>query len=134
MKTTIFQRLSIFFKYALMLLMLGLGITIIGYFALNIYELVFVLIKFNGYIEFTDMTKTILSSFLCFEFLIIIKEYFDDSSAIQFENYLYIAVTALVRTILVYHSDFMKTLILSISIFILMIAIILYKRFAGSKR
>lgn len=114
--------------------MLGLGITIIGYFALNIYELVFVLIKFNGYIEFTDMTKTILSSFLCFEFLIIIKEYFDDSSAIQFENYLYIAVTALVRTILVYHSDFMKTLILSISIFILMIAIILYKRFAGSKR
>ncbi|SUP52263.1 phosphate-starvation-inducible protein PsiE [Weissella viridescens] len=59
----------------------------------------------------------------------IIKDYFSSNANIHFEDYLYVAVTAIIRSILVYHDNALKTLLLCGAILILVIAIILYKRY-----
>lgn len=129
MKEKIYTIFAKFYEYTIMIFMMVFGLVILGYFGLSVYELGMALFEFNGDIEITDITKTVLSAFLCFEFAVIIKEYFENKAAINFENYLYVAVTAMIRSILVYHDNPAKTISLCIAIFILMVAIILYRKF-----
>ncbi|CAH1853241.1 phosphate-starvation-inducible PsiE family protein [Convivina intestini] len=129
MKEKIYTIFAKFYEYTIMTFMMIFGLVILGYFGLSIYELGMALFEFKGDIEITDITKTVLSAFLCFEFAVIIKEYFENKAAINFENYLYVAVTAMIRSILVYHDNATKTISLCIAIFILMVAIILYRKF-----
>lgn len=116
-----------------MAFMLVLGLVIAGYFCLEIVALVEELFQHSSGLEFTDVSESILSLFLCIEFLVIIKDYFSNNAEINFEDYLYVAVTAIIRAILVYHDEALKILTLSSAILILIIAIILYKRYQNSQ-
>ncbi|MBM7617560.1 protein PsiE [Weissella uvarum] len=123
-----FKSISKVFDWLITLFMLVFGLVIAGYFALSLYELIVPLFQSGAQTEFTDVSENILSAFLCLEFLVIIKDFFSNNANIHFEDYLYVAVTAIIRAILVYHDDAMKTLILTGAILILVIAIILFKK------
>lgn len=125
--------ISNFSDWVIMAFMLVLGLVIAGYFCLEIVALVEELFQHSSGLEFTDVSESILSLFLCIEFLVIIKDYFSNNAEINFEDYLYVAVTAIIRSILVYHDDALKILTLSSAILILIIAIILYKRYQNSQ-
>ncbi|MBS0949303.1 phosphate-starvation-inducible PsiE family protein [Weissella minor] len=125
--------ISNFSDWVIMAFMLVLGLVIAGYFCLEIVALVEELFQHSSGLEFTDVSESILSLFLCIEFLVIIKDYFSNNAEINFEDYLYVAVTAIIRAILVYHDDALKILTLSGAILILIIAIILYKRYQNSQ-
>lgn len=125
--------ISNFSDWVIMAFMLVLGLVIAGYFCLEIVALVEELFQHSSGLEFTDVSESILSLFLCIEFLVIIKDYFSNNAEINFEDYLYVAVTAIIRAILVYHDEALKILTLSSAILILIIAIILYKRYQNSQ-
>ncbi|WP_307994474.1 phosphate-starvation-inducible PsiE family protein [Weissella viridescens] len=123
------KRITKGYEYVIMVFMMIFGLVIAAYFALSIYELVLPLFQHLTHEDFTDISKNILSAFLFLEFLVIIKDYFSSNANIHFEDYLYVAVTAIIRSILVYHDNALKTLLLCGAILILVIAIILYKRY-----
>ncbi len=59
----------------------------------------------------------------------LVREYFIKDAHISMESFLYIGVTALIRAILVYHDQTMKTLLLALSIGILVVALTVYRYF-----
>lgn len=65
-----------------------------------------------------------LSFFMYFEFTMMIKKYIDEDRHIPIRYLVYIAITAILRQEMVVHDDAMETLILSISIFLLVLTLI----------
>ncbi|MDF7627516.1 phosphate-starvation-inducible PsiE family protein [Leuconostocaceae bacterium ESL0723] len=131
MKNKVYAFISRFYDMAISFFMLVFGVIVLAFFALNLYELFLDLFTYQQHVKFNSVTETVLSAFLCFEFAVIIKEYFDRHSQISFENYLYIAITAIIRSVLVNHTNAIKTLLLCVAILVLVAGIIVYKRFYG---
>ncbi|MBC1520202.1 phosphate-starvation-inducible protein PsiE [Listeria aquatica] len=75
--------------------------------------------------SFYDMTEEILIFFLYFEFIALIIKYFQSGYHFPLRYFIYIGITAIVRLIIVDHSDALATLILSGAILLLVLALYL---------
>lgn len=72
-------------------------------------------------IEFHEFLEEILVFFLYFEFISMIVKYFKDNYHFPLRYFIYIAITAMVRLIIVDHNSPMDTLIYAVVILVLII-------------
>lgn len=124
------QKVANYFEYVLNVLMIMIGVVIFGFLLREIYNLAYLLLSVNDMrAHFGQITDATLAVFLFFEFMSLVREYFIKDAHISMESFLYIGVTALIRAILVYHDQTMKTLLLALSIGILVVALTIYRYF-----
>lgn len=124
------QKVANYFEYVLNSLMIIIGVVIFGFLLREIYNLAHLLLKVEDMrSHFNQITDATLAVFLFFEFMSLVREYFIKDAHISMESFLYIGVTALIRAILVYHDQTMKTLLLALSIGILVVALTVYRYF-----
>lgn len=124
------QKVANYFEYVLNVVIIVIGVVIFGFLLRSIYHLLHLLLIVNDMrADFNEITESTLAVFLFFEFMSLIREYFIKDAHISMESFLYIGVTALIRAILVYHDQTMRTLLLALSIFLLVIALTFYRFF-----
>ncbi|ADG39839.1 MULTISPECIES: phosphate-starvation-inducible protein PsiE [Leuconostoc] len=124
------QKVANYFEYILNVFMISIGFVIFGFLLREIYNLAYLLLTIDDLrAHFNEITEATLAVFLFFEFMSLVREYFIKDAHISMESFLYIGVTALIRAILVYHDQTYKTLLLAISIFLLVIALTIYRFF-----
>lgn len=87
--------------------------------AYSLYELLL------GNSEKFQVVEHIVIFFLYFEFLALIVQYFKSNYHFPLRYFLYIGITAMVRLIIVDHSNAMHTLLFSLSILVMIIALYL---------
>lgn len=78
-----------------------------------------------GASEKFQVVEHIVIFFLYFEFLALIVKYFKSNYHFPLRYFLYIGITAMVRLIIVDHSNAMHTLLFSLSILVMIIALYL---------
>lgn len=87
----------------------------------NLISLVFVAHELSG----AEILGSIVTWFLYFEFLALIAKYYQSGLHFPLRYFIYIGITAIIRLIILYHDDPMHTLIFSISILVLVVALYL---------
>ncbi|AHG74271.1 phosphate-starvation-inducible protein PsiE [Mannheimia bovis] len=87
--------------------------------AYSLYELLL------GNSEKFQVVEHIVIFFLYFEFLALIVKYFKSNYHFPLRYFLYIGITAMVRLIIVDHSNAMHTLLFSLSILVMIVALYL---------
>lgn len=78
-----------------------------------------------GNSEKFQVVEHIVIFFLYFEFLALIVKYFKSNYHFPLRYFLYIGITAMVRLIIVDHSNAMHTLLFSVSILVMIVALYL---------
>ena len=73
----------------------------------------------------SEILGFIVTWFLYFEFLALIAKYYQSGLHFPLRYFIYVGVTAIVRLIILYHDDPMDTLLFSISILVLLVALYL---------
>ncbi|WP_303249483.1 phosphate-starvation-inducible protein PsiE [uncultured Slackia sp.] len=87
----------------------------------NLISLVFVAHELSG----AEILGSIVTWFLYFEFLALIAKYYQSGLHFPLRYFIYIGITAIIRLIILYHDDPMHTLIFSVSILVLVVALYL---------
>lgn len=72
-----------------------------------------------------EILGAIVTWFLYFEFLALIAKYYQSGLHFPLRYFIYIGITAIVRLIILYHDDPMHTLLFSLSILVLLVALYL---------
>lgn len=72
-----------------------------------------------------EILGSIVTWFLYFEFLALIAKYYQSGLHFPLRYFIYIGVTAIIRLIILYHDDPMHTLLFSLSILVLLVALYL---------
>lgn len=126
-KTTLEERHSSFGKIASEIFQWVLNISLLTAGALlsyslfseaySLYELSF------SHSEKFQIVEKIVIFFLYFEFLALIVKYFKSNYHFPLRYFLYIGITAMVRLIIVDHSNAMHTLLFALSILVMIIAL-----------
>jgi protein PsiE len=106
--------------------MLVLGLVMLGLFVRELVTLAGIVLNTKASIDYYSVAEMILESFLFFEFIVLTREYFVQGR-ISLQNFLYIGITALLRTLLVYHDDVIGILIQAVSVGILVLVLIAYR-------
>ena len=73
----------------------------------------------------SEILGSIVTWFLYFEFLALIAKYYQSGLHFPLRYFIYVGVTAIIRLIILYHEDPMDTLLFSISILVLLVALFL---------
>ncbi|EFL80954.1 MULTISPECIES: phosphate-starvation-inducible protein PsiE [Actinobacillus] len=114
--------ISEFFQWTLNLSLLVAGL-LLSYSlfseAYSLYELL------ANHSEKFQIVEKIVIFFLYFEFLALIVQYFKYNYHFPLRYFLYIGITAMVRLIIVDHSNAMHTLLFALSILVMIIALYL---------
>lgn len=87
----------------------------------NLISLVFVAHEMSG----SEIIGSIVTWFLYFEFLALIAKYYQSGLHFPLRYFIYIGVTAIIRLIVLYHDDPIHTLVFSVSILVLVVALYL---------
>ena len=87
----------------------------------NLISLVFVAHELSG----AEILGSIVTWFLYFEFLALIAKYYQSGLHFPLRYFIYIGITAIIRLIILYHDDPMHTLIFSVSLLVLVVALYL---------
>lgn len=87
----------------------------------NLISLVLVAHELSG----AEILGSIVTWFLYFEFLALIAKYYQSGLHFPLRYFIYIGITAIIRLIILYHDDPMHTLVFSISILVLVVALYL---------
>lgn len=116
-----------FFAWILKVAMFLLGIVMLGFLLREIWYLGQLLLEVETDRRFAKITDTTIAFFLYFEFIFLVKEFFNDDEHIALEDFLYIGITALVRVVLVHHSDGLETFWLTMAILVLVVALVVLR-------
>ncbi|MDO5042006.1 MAG: phosphate-starvation-inducible protein PsiE [Slackia sp.] len=87
----------------------------------NLASLVFVAHEMSG----SEILGAIVTWFLYFEFLALIAKYYQSGLHFPLRYFIYIGITAIIRLIILYHDDPVHTLVFSVSILVLVVALYL---------
>lgn len=102
--------------------LLILAVILVIFLAKETYSLFFVLFdeaKDKSYL----LIEKVVVYFLYFEFLALIAKYFKNNYHFPLRYFLYIGITAMVRLIIVEHSDAMHTLLFAGAILLMVVAL-----------
>lgn len=108
------------FQWILNLSLLAIGLILcyaLFYEAYTLIELLF------SHSEKFQVVEKIVIFFLYFEFLALIVQYFKYNYHFPLRYFLYIGITAMVRLIIVDHSNAMHTLLFALAILVMIIAL-----------
>ena len=122
------KKISKLFEYLLDIAMFVIGILMFG---LLIKQMIIVsqLILLPDFTEnLPEITDAALMLFLFFEIIVIVKEYYVKDAHLSIETFLFVAITALVRVILLKHDNYIETLSLSFSVLVLIITLVFYRK------
>ncbi len=72
-----------------------------------------------------EILGAMVTWFLYFEFLALIAKYYQSGLHFPLRYFIYIGITAIIRLIILYHDDPMHTLLFSLSILVLLVALYL---------
>ncbi|MFD1318177.1 phosphate-starvation-inducible protein PsiE [Loigolactobacillus zhaoyuanensis] len=122
------QKIARFFTLSLNLAMLGLGIVMFLFMFREGYHLIELFLKPLTESHFAKIAEATIAFFLYFEFVALVKAYFEENAHISLNRFIYIGITALLRVIIVYHDDALQTLLLALAIFTLVGALQLIPR------
>lgn len=126
-KTSLQEHHSIFGKIASEIFQWVLNLSLLAAGALLSYSLfteAYSLYQLSiGNSEKFQIVEKIVIFFLYFEFLALIVKYFKSNYHFPLRYFLYIGITAMVRLIIVDHSDALHTLLFALSILVMIIAL-----------
>nr|WP_278249699.1 phosphate-starvation-inducible PsiE family protein [Staphylococcus simiae] len=80
-------------------------------------------------LKYNQIIEDLLVSFMYIEFILLIVQYFKHNYHFSLQYFIYLGITAIVRIIIVEHSDAVNTLLLVVGIFILTISLYCLKKF-----
>lgn len=110
------------FQWVLNLSLLVTGV-LLGYSLFAEAYSLYVLL--SGQSEKFQLVETIVIFFLYFEFLALIVQYFKYNYHFPLRYFLYIGITAMVRLIIVDHSNAVHTLLFALAILVMIVALYL---------
>ena len=85
----------------------------------------------NGESAYYNLIEELITFFLYFEFIALIVKYFKNNFHFPLDFFLYIGITAIVRSVIIAHDTSFDILIWAISIFVLVCSLVLVKRYIG---
>ncbi|RDX02134.1 phosphate-starvation-inducible protein PsiE [Listeria kieliensis] len=122
---TLTRIVPLFLQFILNIGLILVGLTLVAFLIREAYMIFNNLFISDTVTSFYDMTEDILIFFLYFEFIALIIKYFQSGYHFPLRYFIYIGITAIVRLIIVDHTDALATLILSGAILLLVIALYL---------
>ncbi|PNZ11306.1 phosphate-starvation-inducible protein PsiE, partial [Staphylococcus xylosus] len=84
----------------------------------------------NSNVQYDYMIEKLLISFLYIEFILLIVQYFKKNYHFSMQYFIYAAITAIVRYIIVDHHSGSTTIGLAIAIIVLVFSLYFLKRFS----
>ena len=81
----------------------------------------------QGYSTYDLLIEELITFFLYFEFIALIVKYFKNNFHFPLDFFLYIGITAIVRSVIIAHDTAFDILIWAISIFVLVCSLVLVK-------
>lgn len=91
---------------------------------MSTWSLVSIVIETHQF-DNNEILGAIVTWFLYFEFLALIAKYYQSGLHFPLRYFIYIGITAIIRLIILYHDDPMHTLLFSLSILVLLVALYL---------
>jgi protein PsiE len=120
--TTVNMKIATLFQYALNTALVSLAIVLCFLLAKEIVYLVTYTLFNQGIEEHYKFLESILVFFLYFEFIALVVKYFEENYHFPLRYFLYIAITAMIRLIVVYHDNPIDTFLYSVAILVLVIS------------
>jgi len=122
------KKISQLFENCLDIAMFIIGLLMFGLLAKQIIAVTQLILLPNFTENLPEITDASLMLFLFFEIIVIVKEYYVKDAHLSIETFLFVAITALVRVILLKHENYVETLSLSFSVFILIVTLVFYRK------
>lgn len=122
------KKISKLFEYLLDIAMFIIGLLMFGLLIKQIVAVTQLILLPNFTENLPEITDASLMLFLFFEIIVIVKEYYVKDAHLSIETFLFVAITALVRVILLKHENYIETLSLSFSVLILIITLVFYRK------
>ncbi|EUJ30650.1 phosphate-starvation-inducible protein PsiE [Listeria floridensis FSL S10-1187] len=123
--TKINKYVPLFLQLTLNIGLILVGMTLVVFLIRESFMIFTNLFVKDSVTSYYDMIEDILIFFLYFEFIALIIKYFKSGYHFPLRYFIYIGITAIVRLIIVDHSDALATLILAGSILLLVAALYL---------
>lgn len=120
--TTVNMKIATLFQYALNTALVSLAIVLCFLLGKEIVFLVTYTLFNHGIEEHYKFLESILVFFLYFEFIALVVKYFEENYHFPLRYFLYIAITAMIRLIVVYHDNPIDTFLYSVAILVLVIS------------
>ncbi|AOT56052.1 phosphate-starvation-inducible PsiE family protein [Weissella soli] len=121
------EKVAKIFEFALNIVMVLIGILIFVTLLRELWTFGMEIFDPNTKITSYEIAEMVLSVFLFFELVDVVRMYFVKDSHVSLENFLYIGVTAIVRMMLVYHDNTSETLLLAVAVFVMVAALVIYR-------
>ena len=122
------KRISQIFEFILDMGMSIIGIIMVLLFARQLFNVSALIIGPHFESNLPEITDGSLMLFLFFEIIVIVKEYYVKDAHLSIETFLFVGITALVRVILIKHDNYVETLMLSLSVLILILTLVFYRK------
>jgi len=122
------KKISKLFEHLLDIAMFIIGLLMFGLLAKQIIAVTQLILLPNFTENLSEITDASLMLFLFFEIIVIVKEYYVKDAHLSIETFLFVAITALVRIILLKHENYIETLSLSFSVLILIVTLVFYRQ------
>ena len=118
------QDISRFMQLVLSGVLFVLGAILSILLLMSTWSLVSIVIETHQFNN-NEILGAIVTWFLYFEFLALIAKYYQSGLHFPLRYFIYIGITAIIRLIILYHDDPMHTLLFSLSILVLLVALYL---------
>lgn len=122
------KRISQIFEFILDIGMSIIGVVMVILFVRQLINVSTLIIGPHFEANLPEITDGSLMLFLFFEIIVIAKEYYVKDAHLSIETFLFVAITALVRVILIKHDNYIETLMLSLSVLILILTLVFYRK------
>ncbi|MFD0897976.1 phosphate-starvation-inducible PsiE family protein [Loigolactobacillus binensis] len=109
-------KIARFFTLSLNVAMFILGLIMLSFLLREGYYLINLLFQPGAERHFAKIAEATIAFFLYFEFIALVKAFFEENAHISLNRFIYIGITALLRVIIVYHDDALQTLLLALAI------------------
>ena len=118
------QNISRFMELFLSGVLFVLGAILSILLLMSTWSLVSIVVETHQFNN-NEILGAIVTWFLYFEFLALIAKYYQSGLHFPLRYFIYIGITAIIRLIILYHDDPMHTLLFSLSILVLLVALYL---------
>lgn len=108
--------------------MFGIGALMFGLLIRQMITVGKLLTVSNFTEQLPEITDASLMLFLFFEIVVIVQQYYVKDAHLSIETFLFVAITSLIRVILLKHDNYIEILTLSFSVMALVITLVFYRK------
>ncbi|MDR2092550.1 MAG: phosphate-starvation-inducible protein PsiE [Azoarcus sp.] len=117
------KALAKYVKRIISFMLLALAVILLGFLVRETWVLVEILLSKQAGHNSYEMIEAIIIWFLYFEFIALIGKYFESRFHFPLRYFIYIGITAIVRLIIVDHSNPTATLVYSLALLALLVSL-----------